>query len=271
MTALGDDGSARNGGVLVRAHSSLSPSFAVRTAAADGQGLLPAYEIKFPLTETEAAEVERRLSAILAQDPNADPTLGGAYLITSLYTDTPGWSVYLREGAHPYRKYRVRRYGESPGVYLERKTVRARKVRKHREAAALDDLALLPGGDAGWSGAWFARQVARRELRPVCRIRYQRRALFGECAEGPMRVTFDRDVRGMLAGEWGFGDAGEERVLLPGVVVCEFKFRGTMPSPLKGIMGAMWLNPRGVSKYRACIDAFAGPLGLAGQERAPYA
>ena len=74
----------------------------------------PAFEVKFLLSSAEAREVERRLRGRLAPDPHADPALGGAYRVTSVYFDTPALDVYRRSDGYRRRKYRVRRYGDAP-------------------------------------------------------------------------------------------------------------------------------------------------------------
>jgi hypothetical protein len=221
-----------------------------------------AYEIKFLLSESLAREVEASLAGVLATDPHADPALGGAYAITSLYCDTSRWDVYFREGRHATRKYRARRYGPADGgpVFIERKIVVDRRVRKRRTAVVEPLLARTVEGCSG-EAEWFGRQVAARGLAPACRVRYLRRAMFGVGPEGPMRVTFDRSIRGALARGWTF-DAGEERPLLDGVVVCEFKFDDAMPTPMRAIVAELNLDPTGTSKYRSCVGAFAAELGL---------
>lgn len=237
---------------------SLAPARISRVAADPG-----AFEIKFLLTEDLAAQVEARFSGLLAADPHADPALGGAYAITSLYCDTPGRDVYFREGRHAQRKYRVRRYGAADGgpVFLERKIVVDRRVRKRRTPVREDLLARTVAACSG-DAEWFGRQVAARDLAPLCRVRYLRRAMFGLHPDGPMRVTFDRSIRGALAHGWAFDPAGPERPLFDGVVVCEFKFEGAMPAPMKAVAAALALSPSGVSKYRACAAAFADQLRL---------
>lgn len=223
----------------------------------------PAYEIKFLLNHDQAAEAEQRLLDALLPDPHSDPALGGMYEIQSLACDDPRFGVFFREERTRNRKYRVRRYGLSDTVYLERKRTLKSKVRKHRVQAALLNLSSLAEADAGDAEhAWFARAVQANDLAPVCRVRYLRRALFGATADGPMRVTFDRQIQGSLAPEWSLDLDVEERHLLPDFVVCEFKFRTTMPAPLKAVIAAMHLQPTGVSKYRTCIRAFAPELGI---------
>src|SRR5215471_12934477 len=70
-----------------------SPSLFGPGTAADGT---TAYEVKFLLTEEQAAEVVDRVADKLALDPYADPALGNAYLTTSVYTDTDHFDVFYR-------------------------------------------------------------------------------------------------------------------------------------------------------------------------------
>jgi hypothetical protein len=223
----------------------------------------PAYEIKFLLDDSGAVRLERHLLAVLMPDPHSDPALGGMYEVTSLACDTPSLAVFFRDKAMRSRKYRARRYGASGVVFLERKRSRRGRVRKRRVRAWAADLeAVASGRAADLSHAWFVEELAAQDLAPVCCVRYRRRALFGKGADGPVRVTFDRDVRGSVARGWAVEPGGEERPLLPGVVVCEFKFRGAMPALLKERVAAMKLEPTGLSKYRWCVRAFATELGV---------
>jgi VTC domain len=220
-----------------------------------GDGETPAFEVKFVLTEAEAAEAERLLRPSLAADPHADPALGGAYRVTSVYFDTPALDVYRRSENYRRRKYRVRRYGVSPTAFLERKSKSDQEVQKRRTAVPLAELGELNGSAPDeWSGAWFVKQLRDRGLRPVCRVSYSRVALVGSCPEGPIRVTFDRAARGL-----GTRGADPEPVadgspLLQDEVIGEFKFLGAMPPVFKGVIERLRLNPRPVSKYRRCVE-----------------
>lgn len=222
-----------------------------------------AFEVKFLLDEGLARGVEEHLAGALLPDPHSDPTLGGMYSISNLALDSPDLGVFYRDWRMKNRKCRVRQYGGAPALFLERKWSRRRRVRKRRVQATLADLGGLAEGRAGDVGqAWFLRDVRSHELAPVCRVRYLRRALFGVCSEGPMRVTFDRNIRGALAPGWSLDFSAEERRLLDGHVVCEFKYYGTIPSPMKAAIAALRLTPTGVSKYRTCVRAFAAELGV---------
>jgi hypothetical protein len=250
---------ARDDAPAAATDGSASPSLFPGAPGSPGR----AYEIKFLLSEEQAREAEARLLRALLPDPHCDPVLGGMYAITSLACDGPGFGVFFRDEKMKNRKYRVRRYGGSGVVYLERKRSRQGRVRKRRVEAPLAALSAMATGRADdVAHTWFVRELGTHELTPVCRVRYLRRALFGACAEGPMRVTFDRNIRGALAPGWSLDFDAQERPLLDGVVVCEFKFHNAMPSPLKALVAAMRLEATGISKYRTCVRAFAPELGV---------
>jgi hypothetical protein len=228
---------------------------------APGAGAAPdraaAYEVKFLLTEDAAREVEARVRGRLAPDPHADPALGGAYRTTSLYTDTPDFAVFRRLGGRAGSKFRVRRYGAAGPVFLERKDKDGDRVRKCRAPVGPGELGVLadPNAPPGWAGGWFHRQLGRRGLRPVCRVTYDRVAYLGQADGGTVRVTFDRAARGEPADGWDVTPVAGGPELLPGRVICEFKFRLAMPLVFKEIVGALGLAPAAVSKYRRFVLA----------------
>lgn len=225
----------------------------------------PAFEVKFLLGENDAREVEHRLRPRLALDAHAAAEPDHAYRITSVYFDTPHFDVYHRAGGQRSRKYRVRRYGAAPIVYLERKTKRGQQVWKRRTATSLNDLAGV-GAENG-PGRWFAQQLARRALRPVCRITYQRVAYMGMGASGPIRLTFDRSAFGLPAAGTHVEPFADGASLLRDEVCVEFKFLGAMPGLFKEVIESMRLTPRPASKYRRCVES----AGLLPSRSAPDA
>jgi hypothetical protein len=231
-----------------------SPSLFGPGAAADGA---TAYEVKFLLTEEQVAEVQARVAGLLALDTYADPAMGNAYLTTSVYTDTPSFDVFYRTEGYNRDKFRVRRYGMDGPVFVERKTKNGDKVRKHRariNPAEVTDLA-APRLNGEWSGEWFHSQLLEKQLRPVCRVAYERVAYLGTADGGTVRLTFDRNIRGMLVSEWRLEAVNAAAPLLPDRVVCEFKFRTTMPALFKGIVADLALTPTPVSKYRTFVQS----------------
>lgn len=234
-----------------------SPSL-FRGTGGDGESAGPAaYEVKFLLDEGQAADVVALLGGRLDPDPHADPALGGAYRTTSLYTDTPDFAVFRRLGESARSKFRVRRYGAGGPVFLERKDKDGDRVHKCRASVGPHELPVLadPAHPPGWVGGWFHCQLGLRRLHPVCRVTYERVAFLGRADGGTVRVTFDRKARGEATHGWDLTPVAAGPELLPGQVICEFKFRLAMPLMFKEIVGALGLNPTTVSKYRRFVTA----------------
>ncbi len=218
-----------------------------------------AFELKFKVTEETARAVEAALGGDFHIDPHGDPGLAGDYRLASLYCDTPAFDVFRRIGHHRYRKYRIRRYGDSGEVYLERKTRGGMQVRKRRLVIPLADLPRLgqPTTES-WTGSGYAAELLRRSLGPVCRIAYRRRAYYGLLDGRPSRVTFDRELRCEATNDWRHA----EQAMVPfleGWVVAELKWRGALPARFKALIESIGVAPGGVSKYRHGVQA----LGLA--------
>lgn len=215
-----------------------------------------AKEVKFLLTETLAQAVESQLREVLARDPHCGDS--GAYQLTSLYCDTPQWDVLHRVGRFALCKFRLRCYGDAEQIYLERKARKGSQVRKRRSHISLPELDLLvhETSHEDWAGAWYRRQLRRHDLRPACLVSYERAAYFGFGSEGPLRLTFDRNIIGSLTSDWSFARPENCRRLLPQHVVCEFKFRGNMPAPFKQVIHDLQLTIGRCSKYRTCLREF---------------
>lgn len=221
------------------------------------RGNEPAREMKLLLSQSQAREVESRLAPLLSLDPHADPDQGNGYRLSTLYCDTPQLDVMHRRGRYRLFKFRLRRYGDANQVFLERKSKRGTQVRKRRTMVDLAELsyfdeALCP---ESWAGSWYHRQVRRNRFAPRCLIQYERVAYFGACGSGPLRLTFDRNVRGSLQSDWSFTEPANSVLLMPGMVVCEFKFRAALPALFKSVLQLLQLAPQGVSKYRGCLSA----------------
>lgn len=151
----------------------------------------------------------------------------------------------------------VRRYGLTGPLFAEQKTKRGQEVRKRRspvpDGLVAPFMAVTPC--EGWACEWFRTETAARNLRPVCRVSYDRVAYMGKAADGgAVRVTFDRNVLGALAHGWdAVPVVGPE--LLPRHVICEF--RVAMPVMFKAIIEA--LAPATVSKYRLFMSTARVP------------
>lgn len=231
---------------------------------ANGADGPPAFELKFLLNEERARDVEERAKSFLALDRYADPARGNAYPILSLYTDTPEYDVYRRTPAAANCKHRVRRYGRGGPIFVEQKTKTGDRVRKRRSPADLATLAAIATGSPipEWPGEWFRDGLASQNLSPTCRIAYDRVAYLGTADGGTVRITFDRNVRGVAESKWELEPVEDGTRLLVGEVICEFKFRLALPGPFKAIVEACGLVPSAVSKYRRFMQTkLAGANG----------
>src|SRR6187549_2491358 len=80
-----------------------------------------ASEIKFTVDAATGARIRDRARHLLAPDPWASGPAADEYTTSTLYFDTADFAVYGRRGSYRRAKYRIRRYGESDMVFLERK------------------------------------------------------------------------------------------------------------------------------------------------------
>jgi VTC domain-containing protein len=241
-----------NGQPTPDASDTLSPSLLWPTSTA------ASYELKFLLTCAAGQRVEAWARQHLALDPHADASMGNAYGIRSVYFDTDRLDVFHRSRSYRRRKFRLRRYGNERGVFLERKSRSADRVAKRRTLICDEELSRLDGAaaDAAWPGYWFHRRLLVRHLRPRCVIRYERVAHVGISVEGPLRLTLDRHIHCALTEGYDFAPATAAIPLLAESVVLELKFRSAMPALFKRLIQEMGLNPGSVSKYRLGIQAW---------------
>jgi hypothetical protein len=214
-----------------------------------------ASEVKF-LVELELAERIRGWArARLDADPHGAGAAGDEYDVSSLYFDTDQFDVYSRRDSYGRGKYRIRRYGGGPDVFLERKLRTGRILAKRRTRVPAGVLPALaaPGLIAG-DGRWFHRRLIVRDLAPRCQVTYTRMARQRPTSYGPMRLTIDDR----------FGAAGASvpmllqqpgRPFLEHAAILELKFRGELPSLFKELIETFALLPEPLSKYRLAMDA----------------
>lgn len=218
-----------------------------------------AAEIKFMVTPAVAEQIRDWARGRLLSDPNASDETGDGYAITSLYFDTEQFDVFRRNGSFGRSKYRIRRYGRSELVFLERKLKTRGLLTKRRSVIKVAELSRLAGAipEAGWPGFWFHRRFLARRMAPACQISYHRTARVAMTRHGPIRLTLDENLCATPAGKLSFSEK-EGRLLSPDRVILELKFRYEMPFLFKLLAEEFALNPQPVSKYRLAVTA----LGL---------
>ena len=123
------------------------------------------------------------------------------------YFDTAGFDVLHKKGYFGRSKYRIRRTGESEGVFLERKLKNRDMMSRRRSIIRADDLKRL--GDSIPQHGWARILVSpARSLRPVCQISYFRTARVRTAGFGPIRLTLEQDIRAVSVSRLAFADGG---------------------------------------------------------------
>ena len=213
-----------------------------------------ASEIKFVVPLPLAKQLSDWARARLMADPNAGGAAGDTYRITSLYFDTERFDVFHRRGSFGRSKLRVRRYGQTELLFLERKLRTRGLLAKRRSIVTLGELDRLTEEtpDRNWPGYWFHRRLLARGLKPVCQISYQRLARVAMTPYGPIRLTVDCDLHGASVDGLKFSrDNGS--LLLDGSCILELKFRRELPVLFKNLLQEFALNPEPFSKYRQAV------------------
>lgn len=231
-------------------------------------GAGPAFELKFELSQDDVLRMKAWARRRLQPDPHG---VDGTYRVTSVYCDTPEFDVFHRSEGYRGSKLRLRRYGSTPLVFLERKIRRGDQVRKRRIEVAPGSLPQLAGyldgmaPPADWSASWFLKQALKKRVAPTCRVGYHRTAYFGVSGRQAVRLTIDENLVGVPARGWEAHPLQEGLALLPGGALLELKFHDVMPELFRGLLPELPLQTGRVSKYRRCVRL----CGLAQDRSAP--
>lgn len=215
-----------------------------------------ARETKFLVLPALAERILEWASSRMAPDAHAGGPSGDEYQTTTIYFDTTDFSVYRREGSYRRSKYRIRRYGSSPTVFLERKLRTASLLSKRRTVVPIGDLghvARLGTTHPGWAGSWFQERLTARRLDPVCQITYHRHARVGMGPHGPMRLTFDSGIKAQPCHSLRF-EPNHGQAVLDGTAIIEMKYCLEPPAMFKELVETFGLSPVAVSKYRLSLE-----------------
>lgn len=219
-----------------------------------------AREIKFVVDAARAPEVQQWMRAHLLPDEYGSGPDHDQFVTSSLYFETGAFDVFHRRGSYGKSKYRVRRYGTSPIMFLERKFRTENVLIKRRTTAALGDFDRLDAGtpDPGWYGYWFHRRLIARQLKPLVQVAYVRTARLGHSPHGKVRMTLDFDLRVLPLPDRAFLP-GTGLPLLDDRNIIEIKYSAELPRLYRQMIDRFELTTQAVSKYRAGLAL----LGLA--------
>ena len=221
-------------------------------------------EMKFVISPAQAEGIRDWARVNLTPDAHAGGAAGDEYRVTSLYLDTEDLAVFERRGSYGRSKYRVRRYGASDLIFLERKLKTRNRVGKMRSMVDAGELALLERAESPkkWAGHWFHQRVQVRGLAPVCQISYSRMARMGMSGSGPIRLTVDEDLRAVPVDRYAFAPVDAGVVLSPDQRILELKYKAEIPGLFKELMQQFDLRPQPSSKYRLAVAALELKLCL---------
>jgi len=210
-----------------------------------------ARELKFLVDGKLVPDLREWARRHLSRDPFGSGPHGDDYTTTSLYFETPDFDVYHRRGSYGQSKFRIRRYGTSDIVFLERKFRTRRLLAKRRTTVPITDLELLaaPVPEPGWPGYWFHRRVLLRRLSPLIQMSYDRTARVGMASGGSTRMTIDTNLRVLPMPDRAF-IPGVGFPLIEGRCIVELKYRVVVPALFKQLVETFRLEASPVSKYR---------------------
>ena len=218
-----------------------------------------AHEIKFVVDRDQGARIRQWARANLHADPHGTGPFGDEYFTSSLYFDTSHYDVFHRRGSHGRAKYRVRRYGDSDVIFLERKLRKPGMLVKRRTVGSMALLDRLKDeASTEWPGEWFHRRIMLRRLHPVCQVSYHRTARAIVNADGPARLTLDDDLRAQSTDAARFG-AEPGHPVFDGRLILELKYR-QFPAIFKRLVEEFALETESASKYRLSLCALGRVL-----------
>lgn len=212
-------------------------------------------EIKFLVPRDRVDDIRDWARPRLRPDPYGSGPSGDTYRTNSLYFDTCGFDVFHRRGSYGRSKYRVRRYGDAPELFFERKLKTHDHVSKRRSIVDIGELPRLASADAskGWPGHWFHRRILARDLAVVAQVAYDRTALVHSNGHGPIRMTLDRNVRAIAWNDLAFHSLAGEPSLIGGDAILELKFYRAVPPVFEEMINKFSLSAGPISKYRIAI------------------
>jgi len=172
--------------------------------------------------------------------PHADE-----YATSTVYFETSEFDVYRRSGSYGRSKYRIRQYGGSDVVFLERKFRTHRLLAKRRTRVPVSELHRLRDDrpDDEWDGFWFDRRVRLRGLRPLIQLSYDRVARVATSASGPVRMTIDTNLKALPLPDYAFLP-GVGLPFLEGVCIVEVKYRVSLPAIVKDLAATFGMEPQ---------------------------
>lgn len=216
-------------------------------------------ELKFFINDRQYYLIRQRLRQLIDTDAHAGQ--GGEYHIRSLYFDDIR-NTALHEklgGIRDRKKYRIRIYNlEDNVIHLEKKIKRLNYIAKVKEPLTRPMADAIAAGDSGMLNVpekplllETYNQMNHRLLRPKVIVDYVREPYV--CANGNVRITFDKELRtGLHATDMFNKQLETVRALDDSLMIFEVKFDDYMPEYIRAAIQHEGLVRQSASKYVMC-------------------
>jgi hypothetical protein len=236
------------------------------TIAADGM-LRCRFELKYQISESKAAEVEKFVQQHLRPDRYCKLQPTGSYPIISLYLDSPDLKLCRESvtGRKNRFKLRIRGYNDDPAYpkFFEIKRRLNFVIIKDRHRVSNRDVEKLLGGGPLPERYYSTEQKSLKQFlfyqqslcaRPIIQVRYLRSA-YEDDSINRVRVTFDRQLSFRITDKplVLLGGSGWQRHPLNDVIL-EIKFTSKFPAWLTRLARHIELQQQSFSKYVNCVQ-----------------
>lgn len=227
------------------------------------------YEMKYLVTEIEAARITQYIRPFLEYDKYSKLQRGGMYPIVSLYLDSQDLVLCgeSQQGKKNRYKLRIRSYTDEPEYprFFEIKRRINRVIMKSRARVMDKDVVTLLRGKLlppqGYTTdeaalSQFQLYVAAIKAGPMILIRYMREA-FESTSENRVRITFDRELCYKVTADPAvrLGGTGWQRNnLSTGYAILEIKFTGCYPEWVSRMVRDLNLEVMSISKFATSME-----------------
>lgn len=219
------------------------------------------HELKFYITEQEAALLSTRLKNTMRLDKHA-LAQGGSYFIRSLYFDNPYDSGVTEKvaGIQFRDKFRIRIYNLSDSIIkLERKHKNGQFIKKDSINLTRNQCNAILTGEYDFllrlqnpMAREFYAELRTKGLKPKVLVDYDREPFTFPVED--VRVTIDRNVRTSMRPQDLFDEYAITYPAMERADCCilEIKFNRYLPSYIRGLVQLDAANHVAASKYLFC-------------------
>lgn len=238
--------------------------------SADRTLLFNRLEVKYLVDRSTRTALAQDLAAFMRPDIHAGPE--GAYMVRSLYFDTPDYQAYSEktDGVAVRHKLRVRAYGQDPSQtphvrmevksrylsYIHKITVDVTQQEYAEIECALRRRTLPPArlmGDGRVSKEFFRLQ-RQYNMEPKIIVQYRRQA-FERVEISRTRVNFDDELQATRNLDLLGPLRGARRVLRYGYAIFEIKVDNVLPHWLHTLIAKYNLQNEALSKYCYAVQS----------------